>query len=145
MQGRGVVHAVVDHRNLAAIPLWFGDRGRFVLGTDACKYEIDPQISTDLVGHRLGVSGDHHDLDVKVVERVDRFPGSGRASPASFNASITYPNEEGLEPDAQFASGQRDRISDDAVFWDMPSIPRDGQRLATGKRQRRLTQLTREI
>ncbi|CVM15383.1 Uncharacterised protein [Streptococcus pneumoniae] len=77
-QGRGVVDAVTDHRDDAALGLQGLDRLELVLGQQARPHVVDAH----LPGHGLRdagmVAGQHHDLaDADPVQRPDHARGLG--------------------------------------------------------------------
>src|SRR5690606_28827590 len=74
-QRRGVVDAVTDHGHDAPLLLERPDLVRLVLGPDPGEHLVDAQLVGHRAGDRLGVTGDHDDLDAQVVQGVDGFAG----------------------------------------------------------------------
>jgi len=74
-QGRRVIHAIPDHRDLGAICLKSLYRGCFVSGKDLGRNPVDPNIMGHRIGHSLGISRDHRYLETKLMEILNGFPG----------------------------------------------------------------------
>ena len=45
----------------------------FSLGQHLREHGVDAELARDGVGHRLGVAGEHHDLDARVVQPLHRL------------------------------------------------------------------------
>jgi len=52
--------------------LQFRDLGVLVFGPHLGEHLVDPQRRGDLVGHLLGIAGDHGDADAEAVQFGDR-------------------------------------------------------------------------
>jgi hypothetical protein len=70
-QRGGVVDAVTDHCDSASPFLEFGHGAVLVLVEDLGEHLVDAELVGDVLGDRVGVAGDHHDVDAPVVQRVD--------------------------------------------------------------------------
>ena len=77
---RGVVHAVADHRDLAAALLEALDGRGLVGGQDLRRDLVDAQAASHRVRDRLAVAGDHGHPDAERVQRVHRRLGLRRGS-----------------------------------------------------------------
>ena len=72
-QRRRVVHAVAHHRHPLALALQLLDLRRLLLRQHLAKTVSMPSSSRHGVGDRLGVAGQHHDLDALLVQPLHRL------------------------------------------------------------------------
>ena len=81
-EGRGVVHAVADHRDREAAGLELGDLVLLVLGQHLGEHLVDAELGGDGVRDRAGVAGDHRDRRdahrVQVGDGLARFGADAR-------------------------------------------------------------------
>jgi len=76
-QRRGVVDPVADHRHPAPGALQLGDLRRLVLRQYLRDDGVDAELSGDPFGGGAVVAGEHDDLDIQLVQRIDRGRGGG--------------------------------------------------------------------
>ena len=98
-EGGGVVDAVADHRDRLPLGLEFGDLRRLVRRAHAGEDPVDAEVSGHGSGDRLGVAGDHDDLDVLGVEGLDGLPGLGPDLIGEAQRADDLPGDEDVEDD----------------------------------------------